>query len=105
QIDQLFCECLYPIRIVAGPAKFDSEIAAFRPPQLRERAPELRKPRLHSRIALRKADQHADPPQSIGLLGPRRKRPRRRRATTSVMNSRLLIRSPRRRSPAKSGAA
>ena len=37
QIDQLFCERLHPIRIVAGPAKFDPEIAAFRPPQLRER--------------------------------------------------------------------
>jgi hypothetical protein len=60
QIDQLFCECFHPIRIIAGLAKFDLKIAAFRPPQLRGRAPESREPRLHIRIGLRKADHHAD---------------------------------------------
>ena len=81
QIDQLFCECLHPIRIVAGPGKFDPEIAAFRPSQLRQRAPERREPRLHVRIALRKADQHADPANWTGLLRARRKRPNDSRAT------------------------
>src|SRR6516165_2474223 len=46
QIDQLFCECLYPIRISTAPAQFDSEIAAFRPPQLRQPTPERCEPRL-----------------------------------------------------------
>src|SRR6516165_8452194 len=34
QIDQFFCERPDPIRISVTPAQFDSEIAAFRPPQL-----------------------------------------------------------------------
>src|SRR5690348_8675895 len=46
QIDQLFCERSDPIRISGAPAKFDPEIAAFRPPQLRERSPECCEPRL-----------------------------------------------------------
>ena len=81
QIDQLFCKRLHPIRIITGPAKFDPEVAAFRPPQLRERAPERREPRLHSRIALRKADQYADPPNWTDLLRVRGERPRSCRAT------------------------
>ena len=40
EIDQLFCERPDPIRISGTPAKFDPEIAAFGPPQLRERTPE-----------------------------------------------------------------
>src|SRR5215467_7194717 len=47
QIDQLFCERSVLIRISGAPAKFDPEIAAFRPPQLRERGPECCEPRLH----------------------------------------------------------
>jgi hypothetical protein len=43
QIDQLFCEFSDPIRITGGPAKFDPEIATFRPSKLRKRAPESRK--------------------------------------------------------------
>jgi hypothetical protein len=65
----------HPNRIRAGPAKFDPEIAAFRPPQLRERTPERREPKLHIRIALLKAEQHADPPNWTGLLRTRRERP------------------------------
>jgi hypothetical protein len=60
QINQLFCQCLDLIRISGAPAKFDPEIAAFYPPQLRERAPEGRDLRLRSRIALSKRRQHAD---------------------------------------------
>src|SRR5215469_5981422 len=48
QIDQLFCERSVLIRISGAPAKFDPEIAAFRPPQLRERSPECCEPRLHA---------------------------------------------------------
>src|SRR5437764_2927446 len=36
QIDQLVCQSPHPIRIIGAPAKFDPEIAAFGPPQLRE---------------------------------------------------------------------
>jgi hypothetical protein len=43
QIDQLFCEFSDPIRITGAPAKFDPEIATFRPSKLRKRAPESRK--------------------------------------------------------------
>src|SRR6516225_6290905 len=81
QIDQLFCERSDLIRISGAPAKFDPEITAFRPPQLRERSPECCEPRLHSRVVLRKADQNADAPQSVGLLRTRDKRPCNRRAT------------------------
>src|SRR5262249_62021045 len=42
QIDQFFCEGLYPIRIRGAPAEFDPKFAAIRPPQLRERTPECR---------------------------------------------------------------
>src|SRR6185312_6491533 len=80
QIDQLFCECLHLIRIIAGPAKLDPEIVALRPPQLRERGAEYRDPRLHRRIAFRKADQHANAPHRVKLLRPRRQWPCRRRA-------------------------
>src|SRR4249920_183111 len=44
QIDQLFCQSPHPIRITGAPAKFDPEIAAFSPPQLRERTQEHREP-------------------------------------------------------------
>src|SRR5207237_5435983 len=36
QIDQFVCQSPHPIRIIGAPAKFDPEIAAFGPPQLRE---------------------------------------------------------------------
>ena len=86
---------LYPIRIIAGPAKFNPEIAAFRPPQLRERAPERREPRLHRRFALREADQPADPPNWTGLLRARRERPATVAPPRSMMKSRRLIAFPR----------
>jgi len=73
QIDQLLCERLHPVRISGAPAKFDSEIAAFRPPQLREAIPKCRDPRLRGRVTLSKAHQHADHP--IRLLRARRERP------------------------------
>src|SRR5262245_10941098 len=80
QIDQFFCEGLYPIRISGAPAKFDPKIAAIGPSQLRERTPECREVRLHSRIALRIAHQHADAPHLLRLLRTRPERPRRRAA-------------------------
>src|SRR6516165_12324441 len=80
QIDQFFCEGLYPIRISAAPAKFDPKITAIHPSQLRERTPECREVRLHSRIALRIAHQHTDPPYLLGLLRLRDRRPHSRRA-------------------------
>src|SRR6516162_8972087 len=80
QIDQFFCEGLYPIRISGAPAKFDPKIAAIGPPQLRERTPECREVRLHSRIALRITHQHADPPYLLRLLRPRDQWPYRRAA-------------------------
>src|SRR5215469_16418152 len=46
QIDQLFCQLPHRIRISGAPAKFDAEVAAFRPAQLRERSPERREPSL-----------------------------------------------------------
>src|SRR6266700_40699 len=81
QIDQLFCQRPHSIRITGNPAKFDPEIAAFRPPQLRERPPESRQPRLRGRIALCIASQHADQPHSLGLLRVGHERPSDCRAT------------------------
>ena len=43
QRDQLMCKFSDAIRITGAPAKFDPEIATFRPPKLRKRAPEGRK--------------------------------------------------------------
>src|SRR5262249_35679558 len=80
QIDQFFCHSPDPIRIIGAPAKFDPEIAAFSPPQLRKRTPESCEPRLRSPIALRIGHQHADQPHPVRLLRTRRKRPRNRRA-------------------------
>src|SRR5262245_38648309 len=81
QIDQFFCHSPDPIRIIGAPAKFDPEIAAFSPPQLRKRTPESCEPRLRSPIALRIGHQHADQPHPVRLLRARRERPRGRRAT------------------------
>jgi hypothetical protein len=75
QIDQLFCQSPHPIRITGAPAKFDPEIAAFSPPQLRERTQEHCEPRLRNPIALRIAHQHADQPHPVRLLRTCRKRP------------------------------
>ena len=62
-------------------AIFDPNVAAFRPPQILESLAERGDAGLFFRIALGKGRQHADPPHSIGLLRPGRKRPRRRRAS------------------------
>src|SRR5262245_56842134 len=75
QIDQFFCHSPDPIRIIGAPAKFDPEIAAFSPPQLRKRIPESCEPRLRSPIALRVGHQHADQPHPVRLLRARRERP------------------------------
>ena len=90
QLDQLFRKRPGSIRIAGTPAKFDPEIAAFRPPQLRKGSPERRDVRLHGRIVLRVAHQHADQPRAVSLLCARRNRPSRR-AAKSVMNSRRLM--------------
>src|SRR5262249_35751629 len=52
-------------------------------------------PRLHSRVVLRKADQHADAPQSVEPLRMRRDRPSSRRAGQTGDE----IASPHRRCP------
>src|SRR5262249_49710744 len=72
QIDQPFCKRPEHIRITIAPAKFDPEIAAFSPPQLRESTPQRRNRRLPSRIALNKAHEHADQPHPVRLLLPAR---------------------------------
>jgi hypothetical protein len=71
QIDQLFCQRLDSIQISGAPPKFNSEITAFRPPQLRERIPECCNPSLRGRIAFRKAHQYADPPHALASLRAR----------------------------------
>src|SRR5215475_8048408 len=68
QVDQFFCQSPHPIRIIGAPAKFDPEIAAFSPPQLREATPESCEPRLRNPIALRIGHQHPDQPHPVRLL-------------------------------------
>src|SRR5262249_6187391 len=79
QGDQLFRENL---RLSAGRRKaiFDADIAFFRPSTLLEPLPECREAGPRCLIVLGEAHQYADPPHSVGLLRPRRERPRGSRA-------------------------
>jgi hypothetical protein len=52
-------------RGISAPANFESKIAAFRPPKLRERRSECRKPGLPCRIAFLSGQQHADQPHLV----------------------------------------
>jgi hypothetical protein len=73
------------------------KIAPNCPPQLLEFLQERRNAGLLFRIILCFGSP-ADPPHAVGLLRARHERPRRRPAPPSpAMNSRLFIRSPRRR--------
>src|SRR6516162_9021674 len=78
QGDQLFRENL---RLSAGRRKaiFDADIAFFRPSTLLEPLTECREAGPRCLIVLGEAHQYADPPHSVGLLRPRRERPRGRR--------------------------
>ena len=60
------------------------------------------KRRRASAIVRGDAHEHADAPHPLALLRARRKRPRAAAPPSSVMNSRRLIRSPRRRGRAAS---
>src|SRR6516162_3126408 len=81
QIDQLFCQRPHPIRITGAPAKFDPQIAAFRPPNVSECLPERSEPGLRFTVALGIGQQHTDPPHPFRLLRARRDCPGSRRAT------------------------
>src|SRR6516162_6691416 len=63
-----------------APTQFDSEIAAFCPPQLRQPTPERCDQRPRGPIALRIAHQDAYQPRLARLLRMRSHRPRDRRA-------------------------
>ena len=76
------------------PAKFDPEIAAFRPPQLRERTSKHCEPRLRNPIALRIAHQYAD---AVASGSAAARAPRAATAAApprSDMNSRRCMCSP-----------
>src|SRR5215813_14455020 len=79
QGDQLFRENL---RLSAGRRKAicDVDIAFFQPSTLLEPLPECREAGPRCLIVLGEAHQYADPPHSVGLLRPRRERPRGSRA-------------------------
>jgi hypothetical protein len=60
QLDQLFRGLPNSIRITGTPAKFDLDIVAVHPSDLRERTPERHDPCLCGWIPLRWAYQHTD---------------------------------------------
>jgi hypothetical protein len=79
QSNQLFCPRLRPSasrRI----AIIDKHIAAFKPTKSLESLPKSYQTRLCFWIMLGQSYQYAEPLHSVGLLRPRRERPRRRRA-------------------------
>ena len=81
QHDEFLREPLYRLRIAGSrPAKVDPEVAALNPPELLKALPERRDPSLRFRVALGIPYQRSDAPYPLGLLSPRRNRPRRRRA-------------------------
>ena len=73
-----------------GPAVVDPHVAAVGPAQLLQRLQERRDAGLAFRIVRGHVHEHADAPHALGLLRPRRERPRRRAPPSSVMNSRRL---------------
>jgi hypothetical protein len=70
----------YPIGIIAVPPKLHPHIAAFGPTQGRKRLREPREARLPHGIVFVAEHEHADAPNAVALLRPRRERPRRRAA-------------------------
>ena len=71
QGDQLFRERLKLICPAGRKARVDADIAALRPSEPFEPLPECREARLHFRIVLGEAHQHADAPHALGLLRAR----------------------------------
>ena len=78
-----------------APAGVDPHVAAVGPAQLLQPLQECRDAGLPFRIVRGTWHEHADAPHPLGLLRARRKRPRRRCAAESVMNSRRLMFAPR----------
>src|SRR5262249_43463682 len=66
--------------IAASPTRLDSQIAALHPAEPPQFSLKRRKAPVHFRIVSHGDLQHADPPHALGLLRPRRQRPRCRRA-------------------------
>ena len=64
----------------SGPADIDLQVAANRPAQQRQPLQERSDAGLIWRIVRSCGQEHADAPHPLGLLRPRRQRPRRRRA-------------------------
>src|SRR5262249_30413018 len=79
QRDEFLRKWLYLLR-VRCPAILDPDVATLRPAELPERFLEHGDAGLRFRVALGKRHQHADAPQALALLRPRRERPRCRRA-------------------------
>ena len=80
QRDEFLCGSLPHLRVIERPpARVDSNVAAFRPPELLESLPECGQVSLKFRVALGMRHQHADAPH-VALLRMGREWPRRRRA-------------------------
>src|SRR5262245_65574297 len=68
------------VGIAQGPADVDPHVAAVGPAQLLQPLQERCVAGLPFRIVLDQVREHADAPHPVGLLRPRRERPRGRRA-------------------------
>src|SRR6516164_11304543 len=66
--------------VARAPADVDANVATVGPAQLRQRLCERQDAPLRYRIVHRETHEHTDPPHPLGLLRPRRERPRGRRA-------------------------
>jgi hypothetical protein len=77
QTDQLLREYPQPVNIPGGPANIHPQVAAFSPTQLGKSLREPGEASLSLRIVFVECQEHADPPHAVGLLRPRRERPRR----------------------------
>src|SRR5262249_37700990 len=78
--DQFPCVPAHALGIALSPTIVDAQVAAISPPRLLKALPECRNARLRLRIVLNQARKHTDAPHPLGLLCPRRHRPRRRAA-------------------------
>jgi hypothetical protein len=80
QTDQLLRRRSYPVDVNAAPPKVHPHVAAIGPTQARKRLSERRDKKLPIRIVFVGGHEHADAPQPVALLRPRRERPSRRAA-------------------------
>jgi hypothetical protein len=78
QADQLLRERSYPIDVIAVPPQLNPHVAAIGPTQAPKRLSERGNGTLSQGIVFIARHEHADAPHSVGLLRPRRERPRRR---------------------------